>query len=266
VRTQSISNTIWAVVPLKSPDAAKSRLQAGLDADTRRRLFFWMARQVIRTLARTPGIAGVSVVTASPEVGAFAERGGAALIWEEREAGMAEACRSAVAHLSTRVDGVLMISGDIPLISTESVAALLSCAHRGHPSSSSFHHPATFGDTPPPAGGQKDFFSPPFQGGVARSDGVVIAPDRRRSGTNALLCAPPAIVPPSFGKDSFQRHLAAARSQGLDVRIVESDVLALDIDELEDLDELQRRIEADPTLLSAELREMLPRRAEAPAQ
>ena len=249
MRTESISNTIWAVVPLKSPGAAKSRLQAGLDADTRRRLFFWMARQVIRTLARTPGIAGVSVVTASPEVGTFAEREGAALIWEEREAGTAEACRSAVAHLSTRVDGVLMISGDIPLISSEVVVELLRC-----------QPPRRFA---PPLLEKEGRENPRH---LARAPVVTIAPDRRRSGTNALLCAPPAIVPPSFGKDSFQRHLAAARSQGLDVRIVESDVLALDIDELEDLDELQRRIEAHPALLSAELREALPRRAEAPAQ
>ena len=243
MQAQRISNTIWAVVPLKSPDAAKSRLRAGLNADARRRLFFSMARQVLRTLARTPGIAGVSVVTASPEVGAFAEREGAAVIWEERDAGTAEACRSAVECLSTRVDSLLMISGDIPLISTESVAALLG----------SSHHPVTFGDTPPRAGGEK-----------ARL--VVIAPDRRRSGTNALLCTPPAIIPPCFGSDSFKRHLAAARRQGLDVRIVESDALALDIDELEDLDELQRRLDANPTLLSAELREALSRRVEAPAQ
>ena len=154
MRTQSISNTIWAVVPLKSPDAAKSRLQAGLDADTRRRLFFWMARQVIRTLARTPGIAGVSVVTASPEVGAFAEREGAALIWEEREAGTAEACRSAVADLSTRVGGVLMISGDIPLISSEAVVGLLRCQ--------------------PPRR-----LAPP----VTQTPLVAIVPDRRRSGS-----------------------------------------------------------------------------------
>jgi len=258
VHTQRISNTIWAVVPLKSPDAAKSRLRAGLDAETRRRLFFSMARQAVRTLARTPGIAGVSVVTASPEVGAFAEREGAAVIWEERDAGTAEACRSAVQYLSTRVDSLLMISGDIPLISTESVAALLGGSHRpvtfgDTPPRAGSHHPVTFGDTPPRAGGEK-----------ARL--VVIAPDRRRSGTNALLCTPPAIIPPCFGKDSFQQHLAAARAQAVDVCIVESDALALDIDELEDLDELQRRLDANPTLLSTELREALPRRAEAPAQ
>jgi len=210
-----------------------------------------MAQQVIHTLARTPGIAGVSVVTASPEVGVFAEREGAAVIWEKRDAGTAEACRSAVAHLSTRVNSVLMISGDIPLISAAAVAALLSCADtplrplRGHPSSSR-------------------------KGKNLSRDGVValvvIVPDRRRSGTNALLCTPPTIIPPCFGADSFQQHLAAARSLGVHVRIAESDALALDIDELEDLDELQRRLDADPTLLSAELREGLPRRAEAPAQ
>lgn len=230
----SVSKASWAVVPLKSPDAAKSRLQAGLDAHTRRRLFFSMARRILQTLARTPGVAGVSVVTASSEVGAFAEREGAAVIWEEREAGTAEACRGAVAQLSTRADSVLMISGDIPLISIEAIATLLSC-------------------TPPQAGGER-----------ARS--VVIAPDRRRSGTNALLCTPPAIIPPCFGTDSFRQHLAAARIRGVDVRVVESDALALDIDELDDLDELQRRLDADPTLLSAELRDALPRRAEAPPQ
>jgi len=243
VHTQSTSNTIWAVVPLKSPDAAKSRLRVRLDGDARRLLFFSMARHVMRTLAHTPGIAGVSVVTASPEVGAFAEREGAAVIWEERDAGTAEACRSAVAHFSTSADSLLMISGDIPLISTETVATLLSCA----------------GTPPRPLPGR------PSSERKAEIY-VVIVPDRRRSGTNALLCSPPAIIPPCFGADSFARHLAAAHSQGVEVRIVESGALALDIDELEDLDELQRRLDADPTLLSPELRAALLRRAEAPAE
>jgi 2-phospho-L-lactate guanylyltransferase len=282
VHRQSTGNTIWAVVPLKSPDAAKSRLRAGLGADARRRLFFSMARQVLHALARTPGIGGVSVVTASPEVAAFAEREGAAVIWEERDAGTAEACRSAVTHFSASVDSLLMISGDIPLISSDAVAALLetvvslpSLPRRGGTKGNGVvragsYHPAHDVGTPPLAGGEVRFFSPPFQGGVARSDGMVpvvaIVPDRRRSGTNALLCTPPAIIPPCFGADSFQRHLAAARSQGVDVRVVESDALGLDIDELEDLDELQRRLDADPALLSAELREALPRQEEIPAQ
>ena len=219
---------VWAVVPLKSPDAAKSRLRAGLDAGARQRLMFAMARQVVRTLVRTPGIAGVAVVTASSEVAAFVEEEGAAVIRQERDAGMAEACRGAVAQLSARADSLLMISGDIPLICTEAIAVLVDLSRR----------------TPL----------------------VAIVPDRRRTGTNALLCVPPTVIPPRFGTDSFQHHLAAARSQGAELRIVESDALSLDIDDLEDLDELQRRLDADPALLPVELREALPRKAEVPAQ
>jgi 2-phospho-L-lactate guanylyltransferase len=228
VRAQNTGNTLWAVVPLKSPDAAKSRLRAGLDAGARRRLVFAMARQVVRTLVRTPGIAGVAVVTASPEVAAFVEDEGAAVIRQERDTGTAEACRSAVAHLAASADSLLMISGDIPLICTEAIAALVDLSWR----------------TPL----------------------VAIVPDRRRSGTNALLCVPPAVIPPCFGTDSFQHHLAAARRQGAELRIVESDALSLDIDDLEDLDELRRRLDADPALLPVELREALPRKAEVPAQ
>ena len=107
------SKTVWAVVPLKSPEAAKSRLRTGLNADARRRLVFAMARHVVRTLLCTPGIARVAVVTASPEVAAWVAQEGATVIRQERDAGMAEACRSAVAQLSASADSLLMISGDL---------------------------------------------------------------------------------------------------------------------------------------------------------
>jgi 2-phospho-L-lactate guanylyltransferase len=187
-----------------------------------------MARQVVRELLRTPGIAGVAVVTASPEVAAYVGREGAAVIPQHHESGTAEACRTAVAHLAGTADSLLMISGDIPLICADAVAELVEMSRRA-----------------------------PL---------VAIVPDRRGSGTNALLCAPPAVIPPCFGSDSFRRHLAAARSQGVGLRIVESDALSLDIDDLEDLDELRRRLDADPGLLPVELREAVLRKAEAPAQ
>jgi len=222
------TNAVWAVVPLKSPDAAKSRLAIGLDPRTRRRLFFAMARQAVRTLVHTPGIAGVAVVTASAEVAACAQREGAALIRQDRDAGTAEACRSAAEQMSASADALLMISGDIPLISTAAIAALVDS--RG------------------------------------RAPSVAIVPDRRRSGTNALLCTPPAVISPCFGPDSFRRHLAAARNRGVEARIIESAALSLDIDDLEDLDELRRRLDADPALLPPELREALLRREKEPAQ
>ena len=85
VRTQKTSNAVWAVVPLKSPEAAKSRLRVGLDDRARQRLMFAMARQVVRTLKQARGIAGVAVVTASAEIAAYVELEGAAVIRQERE-------------------------------------------------------------------------------------------------------------------------------------------------------------------------------------
>jgi 2-phospho-L-lactate guanylyltransferase len=57
-----------------------------------------------------------------------------------------------------------------------------------------------------------------------------IAPDRRRRGTNALLW-PAAPRPPfRFGVDSFSRHRAEARGNGLDPCIVSRTGLAHDVD------------------------------------
>jgi 2-phospho-L-lactate guanylyltransferase len=187
-----------------------------------------MAQHVVRTLVHTPGVTGVAVATASPEVTAWVEHQGAVVIRQERDAGTAAACRSAVAHLSDRAGSLLMMSGDIPLVCTRAVAELVGLSRR----------------TPL----------------------VAIVPDWRRIGTNALLCAPPAAIPPCFGSNSFQRHLAAAHGRGVEVRIIESDALSLDIDDLEDLDELRRRLDGSALRLPAELRQALCLEEELPAQ
>ena len=64
-----------------------------------------------------------------------------------------------------------------------------------------------------------------------RSD-VVIVPDRRRSGTNALYLRPPNRLDPHFGRRSLAAHRAAAGSDG---RVLVVPRLALDIDTPADL-------------------------------
>jgi len=193
---------MWAVVPLKSPAAAKSRLSETLSPFQRRELFFHMARQVIGSLRATPGIAGVAVITASAEVAQFAESLGASVIREEREAGTAAAYRAAVAAAAGRTPSLLMVSGDLPLANAAAIEPLTRLA--------------------------------------GRSPLVAIVGDRRREGTNALLCSPPDIIPMCFGPDSFRRHVAACGPE-VALEIVESDALSLDIDDEQDLRELQRR-------------------------
>lgn len=69
---------------------------------------------------------------------------------------------------------------------------------------------------------------------------VVIAPDRHRRGTNALLLAPPSAIAPAFGADSFRVHCERARRAWSDWSIVTSRGLATDVDEPEDLRALLR--------------------------
>jgi 2-phospho-L-lactate guanylyltransferase len=64
---------------------------------------------------------------------------------------------------------------------------------------------------------------------------VVIVPDARGLGTNALLLAPPSAIAPRFGADSCARHAAAARDLGLASRELHLPSLGFDVDEPEDL-------------------------------
>jgi 2-phospho-L-lactate guanylyltransferase len=65
---------------------------------------------------------------------------------------------------------------------------------------------------------------------------VVVAPDRRRQGTNALLVCPAGLIEYDFGPGSFQRHCERARAVGARLEILELPSLALDMDLPEDLD------------------------------
>src|SRR5690348_4882516 len=90
---------MWAVVPLKSPENAKSRLAGVLSPVQRRHLVFALAERVISALQATRGIDDVAIVTANKEIAAFARRLGAQLILQTDETGTASAFAAAVAQL-----------------------------------------------------------------------------------------------------------------------------------------------------------------------
>ena len=68
---------------------------------------------------------------------------------------------------------------------------------------------------------------------------VRIAPDRLRSGTNALLLSPPGVIPFCFGPGSFDLHCEAAALTGAIFTEVNSPSLAFDLDQPEDLQHIQ---------------------------
>lgn len=192
----------WAVIALKSADAAKTRLRHLLSDAERRELFFIMARIVIGALRATPAIHRVFVVTSCSYVDQFARQQGAEVILQAVEAGTAAAFEHSVAHLRGGAAGgpparLLMLAGDLPLLSPAALSPLLGmCLERRE---------------------------------------VAVVGDRRHLGTNALLCSPPEAIAPRFGADSFRRHVTAARDAGMTLNVLESDELSLDIDGALDL-------------------------------
>jgi len=191
----------WAIVALKSPADAKSRLRPYCSDDERHRLFFLMARQVLEALIRVPAIEKVFAVTASDEVERFVNDLGASVLRQPQDLGTQSAFAHALGCLEGRASPcparVLMISGDLPMITPLAVKEFLDRCR--------------------------------WQRGVA------IVPDRRRQGTNALLCSPPDAIEPCFGEDSLRRHRSAARARGIDAQLIESQPLSIDIDDHEDL-------------------------------
>lgn len=73
-------------------------------------------------------------------------------------------------------------------------------------------------------------------------DGVRIAPDRDREGTNALLLAPPTQIKTQFGKLSYSKHLELAEKCCSNVKVIDSDGIAFDIDTPEDLRDFCEKI------------------------
>ena len=189
---------IWAVVPLKHTSDAKQRLAGAIEASLRRQLALAMAHDVLSALAASPGLHGLAVVTFDPAASALARRLGARVLTEGAGDGQTGAVNAAARVLSREgYEAMLAIPGDVPLITPQEIEQLIAVHDR-----------------------RPDF---------------VITPAHDGRGSNAVLCAPPDAVTLRFGDDSFLPHLAAARAQGLEPKIVALAGIGLDIDHPRDL-------------------------------
>jgi 2-phospho-L-lactate guanylyltransferase len=229
-----------AVLPIKSFGAAKTRLAGTLGSGSRQAVAQAMFCDTLKALRRVPGLDAIAVVTSDKVAESAATGHGVALMRDDREAGHNAAVDIGIRHaVSAGFERVLLVPGDTPLLDASELGALLERAE------------------------------------AARAS-VAIVPDRRRSGTNALLISPPDALSPSFGPDSLQRHIDYARRAGLPYSVEPLPSLALDVDTPEDLAELagvleERRGVAPLTrgamrqLDRSQVRPAAPRRAPAAA-
>ncbi|HEY2597193.1 MAG TPA: 2-phospho-L-lactate guanylyltransferase [Candidatus Dormibacteraeota bacterium] len=187
----------WVIVLVKDLDQAKQRLGEVLDSHARRALALRNAERAIRAAA-----AGDHrlVVGGSPEVKEIAERLGVEAVIERRQEGQNTAAKRGISYaLKSKARAVLILSSDLPLVTSKSVHEMLDVASR----------------VVPPA--------------------VVAAPAIGRGGTNALYLSPPDAISLRFGDDSLRAFRREAETKGANFAVHKSDAMALDLDEPEDL-------------------------------
>jgi 2-phospho-L-lactate guanylyltransferase len=192
---------IAALIPMKGFRNAKQRLAPVLSGAARETLAETMFRDVLRQVRIARGLSATFVVTADDRVAAIAAAAGAEVIRETEENGETSAVDFARLELkSAGCEAVLILPGDLPLLRAIDVEQ-------------------TIAQIPPGATG-------PF---------ALLVPSHDQLGTNGLILAPPDVIKLRFGFDSFTFHMSQVTAQGLPIRFLKNDRLALDIDEPKDL-------------------------------
>jgi len=189
---------LWAIVPVKPLRRGKSRLSKVISAEERADLNHNLLEHTIRVLSAIDEIENVLVISRDTEALALARDLGARTVQEYGNPGLNTALTRAVEIArSYGTCGILIIPADLPRLDAEDIRKIL--VHRKNP---------------------------PV---------VVIAPDRKKEGTNALLISPPDLIEFKYGIGSFKKHSKAAKDAGARLEICDLPSLELDLDEPEDL-------------------------------
>jgi 2-phospho-L-lactate guanylyltransferase len=200
-----VTDSVWIVVVARVGSAAKSRLAGILSVEQRRTLALAMLADVLDVChhARTI-VAGTLAVVDEPAAHWVALRGGALTIPDPGTGEMNAAVAAGIGAVTARgADTVLVVPGDVPLISVDDIQALLDSA------------------------------------GTARR-AVVIGASHDCLGTNALLLRPTDVISPGFGPPSVGRHAQLGLAAGAHTIVRSGLGLALDIDTPDDLRALSR--------------------------
>lgn len=167
-----------------------------------------MLMATVDTLKKVKSIEHILVVSRDSEALAVARNAGARTLLENGHPELnIGLTRAAMVANAYKAHGVLVLPADLPLLDPEDVRAMIALSRPG------------------PC--------------------VVIAPDRRNEGTNALLLTPPDVIAFDYGVGSFNRHCERARIAGAHLEIFEADSLALDLDLPEDLDLIGATLKMD---------------------
>jgi 2-phospho-L-lactate guanylyltransferase len=191
--------TIWAIVPVKPLRRGKSRLAGMLTEDQRTHLNRYLLEHTLLTLNELPEIEHTLVVSRDPAALALTREMGGRTVLEDGAPQFNTAIhRATIVAQAQGAHAVIILPADLPLVTSDEIRKLLK-----------------FGKKKPI---------------------VVLAPDRRKDGTNVLYVNPAGMIEYGYGPGSFQRHSERAIDAGARLKVVHSEILGLDLDLPEDLE------------------------------
>lgn len=189
---------LWAIIPVKPLRRGKSRLAKVISADERADLNQYLLENTIQVINTVDEIENILVISRDKEALALARELGARTVQEYGTPDLNTALSRAMeVAKSYETCGILIVPADLPRINADDIREIIK--HRN---------------------------DPPV---------VVIAPDRKKEGTNALFVCPPDLIDFKFGNNSFEQHSQSAIAAGARLEICILPSLELDLDEPEDL-------------------------------
>ena len=195
--------SLWAIVPIKPLRRGKSRLASVLSDKDREQLNQTLLIKTIQCLKEIKEVDQTLIVSCDPFALTISRDYGVRTIQESSHTNINKALRKGtMAATAFNVSSILIIPADLPLINADDIRMLLSKSR-----------------------------NPPE---------IIIAPDRRMNGTNALFINPVGILDYDFGMWSFRKHIEQAERKNIKVEIYNNDKLAFDLDMPEDLDYLKQ--------------------------
>jgi 2-phospho-L-lactate/phosphoenolpyruvate guanylyltransferase len=190
---------IFAIVPVKSFENAKSRFGSLLSTYERMMLSGMLLERTISTLKKTSSIQKILLVSTDTRIKGIASKYGVTLLEERKEAGVNSAVKLADEFcISARADASLVLPTDLPLIVPEDIDIICNTV-------------------------------------IAEDNCVVLCPSYKLDGSNVLFRKPCNIIRTSYDKDSYPNHVLAGIRSNVNTRVLFLDRLMIDIDTVNDI-------------------------------
>jgi len=193
---------IFAIVPVKSFENAKSRFGSLLSTHERIRLSGMLLERTICTLKKVSSVQEILLVSTDSRIREVARKYGVTFLEEFKEAGVNSAVRLADEFcISARADASLVLPIDLPLIFPEDIDIMCKT--------------------------------------VPDNDNcVILCPSYKFDGSNVLLRKPCNIIRTSYDENSYPNHVLAGIKNNVNTRVLYLIRLMIDIDTVNDIEKM----------------------------